>query len=157
MRHIPQRMLRRQALQSTREWCPQEMTKVGDRAGPGTGGWDGIPRGRALSHGLLGKLNTWPSTKTPATPSLMKEQDEARGRRESQARARKTDKEFDFWESRAEARKACKKHSFRAQRRIRGSSRFSAEGKERFEKPVKYVPLGHQKIFWGRFSPPKTR
>ena len=112
MRHIPQRMLRRQALQRTREWCPQEMTKVGDRAGPGTGGWDGTPRGRALSHGLLGKLNTWPSTVPPATPSLMKEQDEARGRRESQARARKADKRFDFRESPAEARKACKKRSF---------------------------------------------
>ena len=99
------RMLRRQALQRTREWCPQEMTKVGDRAGPGTGGWDGTPRGRALSHGLLGKLNTWPSTVPPATPSLMKEQDEARGRRESQARARKADKRRDFRESPAEARK----------------------------------------------------
>ena len=51
------------------------MTKVGDRAGPGTGGWDGTPGGRALSHGLLGKLNTWPSTVPPATPNLMKEQD----------------------------------------------------------------------------------
>ena len=90
------------------------MTKVGDRAGPGTGGWDGTPRGRALSHGLLGKLNTWPSTVPPATPSLMKEQDEARGRRESQARARKADKRRDFRESPAEARKACKKRSFRA-------------------------------------------
>ena len=106
-------MLRRQALQSTREWCPQEMTKVGDRAGPGTGGWDGIPRGRALSHGLLGKLNTWPSTVPPATPSLMKEQDEARGRRESQARARRADKRRDFRESLAEARKSGKE-SFRA-------------------------------------------
>ena len=78
-------MLRRQALQRTRDRCPQEMTKVGDGAGPGTGGWDGTPRGRAISHGLLGKLNTWPSTMTPATPSLMKKQDEVRGRRENQA------------------------------------------------------------------------
>ena len=135
MRHIPQRMLRRQALQRTREWCPQEMTKVGDRAGPGTGGWDGTPRGRALSHGLLGKLNTWPSTVPPATPSLMKEQDEARGRRESQARARKADKRRDFRESPAEARKACKKRSFRAHeaepRKARKTFAFSCskEGK----------------------------
>ena len=105
MRHIPQRMLRRQALQRTREWCPQQMTKVGDRAGPGTGGRDGTPTGRALSHGLLRKLNTWPSTVPPATPSLMKEQDEACGRRESQARARKANKRSDFRESPAEARK----------------------------------------------------
>ena len=101
-------MLRRQALQRTREWCPQEMTKVGDRAGPGTGGWDGTPRGRALSHGLLGKLNTWPSTVPPATPSLMKEQDEVRGGRESQAKARKTRKRREFCESQAKARKARK-------------------------------------------------
>ena len=90
------------------------MTKVGVRAGPGAGGCDVTPGGRALSHGLLGKLNTWPSTVPPATPSLMKEQDEARGRRESQARARKADKRRDFRESPAEARKACKKRSFRA-------------------------------------------
>ena len=108
-------MLRRQALQRTREWCPQEMTKVCDRAGPGTGGWDGTPRGRALSHGLLGKLNTWPSTMTPATPSLMmKEQDEVRGRRESQAKARKAGKKHDFRDSPAEARKASEIRSFRA-------------------------------------------
>ena len=80
------------------------MTKVGDRAGPGAGGCDVTPGGRALSHGLLGKLNTWPSTVPPATPSLMKEQDEARGRRESQA-----DKRRDFRESPAETRKACTK------------------------------------------------
>ena len=84
------------------------MTKVGDRAGLGAGGCDVTPGGRALSHGLLGKLNTWPSTGPPATPSLMKEQDEARGRRESQARARKANKRRDFRESPAEARKACK-------------------------------------------------
>ena len=90
------------------------MSKVGDRVGPGAGGWDGTPGGRALSHCQLGKLNTWPSTVPPATPSLMKEQDEARGRRESQARARKADKRFDFRESPAGARKACKKRSFRA-------------------------------------------
>ena len=100
-------MLRRQALQRTREWCPQEMTKVGDRAGPGVGGCDVTPGGRALRHGLLGKLNTWPSTVTPATPILMiKEQDEVRGRRESQARARKADKIRDFRENLAEAHKA---------------------------------------------------
>ena len=92
------------------------MTKVGDRAGPGTGGWDGTPRGRALSHGLLGKLNTWPSTVPPATPSLMKEQYEARGRRESQGRERKADTIRDFRESPAEARKAYKKRSFRARK-----------------------------------------
>ena len=72
------------------------MTKVGDRAGPGAGGCDVTPGGRALSHGLLGKLNTWPSTVTPATPSLMKEQDEVRGRRESQAKALKTHKRRDL-------------------------------------------------------------
>ena len=75
------------ALQRTRELNPQEMAKVGDRAGPGAGGCDVTPGGRALSHCLLGKLNTWPSTVLPATPSLMNEQDEARGRRVSQARA----------------------------------------------------------------------
>ena len=101
-------MLRRQALQRTREWCPQEMTKVGDRAGPGTGGWDGTPGGRALSHCLLGKLNTWPSTVPPATPSLMKEQDEVRGRRESQAKARNKFKRRDFCESQAKAHKTRK-------------------------------------------------
>ena len=105
-------MLRRQALQRTREWCPQEMTKVGDRAGPGTGGWDGTPRGRALSHGLLGKLNTWPSTVPPATPSLMKEQDEARGRRESQARARKADKSMISGKALQRLAKHLKKRSF---------------------------------------------
>ena len=83
------------------------MTKVGDRAGPGTGGWDGTPRGRALSHGLLGKLNIWPSTVIPATPSLMmKEQDEIHSRRENQAKARKKRKRCDFCESQAKARKA---------------------------------------------------
>ena len=87
--------------------------KVGDRAEPGAGGCDVTPGGRALSHGLLGKLNTWPSTVPPATPCLMKEQDEARGRRESQARARKVDKKRDFRESPAEARKTCEKTSFR--------------------------------------------
>ena len=111
------------------------MTKVGDRAGPGTGGWDGTPRGRALSHGLLGKLNTWPSTVPPATPSLMKEQDEARGRRESQAKARKAHKRRDFCESQAEARKARKIRDFRAHvaepRKARKTRAFSCskEGK----------------------------
>ena len=62
------------------------MTKVGDRAGPGAGECDVTPGGRALSHGLLGKLNTWPNTMTPATPSLMKEQGEVRGRRESESK-----------------------------------------------------------------------
>ena len=90
------------------------MSKVGDRAGPGAGGWDGTPGGRALSHCLLGKLNTWPSTVPPATPSLVKEQDEARGRRESQAKARKASKIRDFRESQSEARKARKIRGFRA-------------------------------------------
>ena len=115
------------------------MTKVGDRAGPGTGGWDGIPGGRALSHGLLGKLNTWPSTVPPATPSLMKEQDEARGRRESQARARKADKRFDFRESPAEARKAFKKNV------------IVAHTKRSLEKLVKHLPFPAQKKGNGPF------
>ena len=90
------------------------MSKVGDRAGPGAGGCAGTPGGRALSHCLLGKLNTWPSTVPPATHSLMKEQHEVRGRRESQAKARKTRKTRDFRESPAEARKARKIRDFRA-------------------------------------------
>ena len=69
------------------------MSKVGDRAGPGAGGWDGTPGGRALSHCL---------------------QDEVRGRRESQAKARKPSKTRDFRESPAEARKARKIRDFRA-------------------------------------------
>ena len=36
-------------------------------------------------------------------------------------------------------------------RKIQWFSRFFAEAKERFEKLVKYVPLGHQKALWGRF------
>ena len=44
----------------------------------------------------------------------MKEQDEVRGRRESQAKARKTRKTSDFRESPAEARKARKIRDFRA-------------------------------------------
>jgi len=111
----------------------------------------------------------------------MKEQDEARGRRESQARARKADKRRDFRESPAEARKASKKQSFRAHEAEprkacktfsfscskEGNDTFSLkhtvkyfglrEGKQRFEKSVKYVPLGYQKSLWGRFSPPKQR
>ena len=75
------------------------MSKVGDRAGPGAGGCDGTPGGRALSDCLLGKLNTWPSTVPPATPSVMKEQDEVRGRRESQAKAREARRRRDFRES----------------------------------------------------------
>ena len=90
------------------------MTKVGDLARPGAGGCDVTPGGRALSHGLLGKLNTWLSTVTPATPSLMKEQDEVRGRRESRAKARKINEIRDFRESQAEARKARKIRGFRA-------------------------------------------
>ena len=93
------------------------MTKVGDRAGPGAGGCDVTPGGRALSHGLLGKLNTWPSTVTPATPSLkMKEQNEVRGRRESQAKARKNEKDV-----------------------------ISAKAKQRLAKHVKYMILAHTK------------
>ena len=62
----------------------------------------------------LGKLNTWPSTVRPATLSLMKEQDEVRGRREIEAKARKARKKRDFRESQAEARKARKIRDFRA-------------------------------------------
>lgn len=111
------------------------MSKVGDRAGPGAGGCAGTPGGRALSHCLLGKLNTWPSTVPPATPSLMKEQDEVRGRRESQAKARKARKKRDFRESQAEARKARKIRDFRAHeaepRKARKTRAFSCskEGK----------------------------
>ena len=111
------------------------MSKVGVRAGPGAGGWDGTPGGRALSHCPLGKLNTWPSTVPPATPSLMKEQDEARGRRESQAKARKASKRRDFREGQAEARKASKIRGFRAHeaepRKARKTRAFSClkEGK----------------------------
>ena len=113
------------------------MTKVGDRAGPGTGGLVGTPRGRALSLGLLGKLNTWPSTVPPVNPSLMKEQDEARGRRESQARARRAHKIHDFRESPAEARKACKEKVF-------------AHTKRSLEKLVKHLPLpAKEKEYYG--------
>ena len=123
------------ALQRTREFSPQEMSKVGDRAGPGAGGCAGTPGGRALSHCLLGKLNTWPSTVPPATHSLMKEQDEVRGRRESEAKARKARKKRDFRESQAEARKARKIRDFRAHeaepRKARKTRAFSCskEGK----------------------------
>ena len=61
-------------------------------------------------------LNDW-TNKTKAIAALkkqVKEQDEARGRRESQARTRKASKRRDFRESPAQARKASKKHSFRA-------------------------------------------
>ena len=88
------------------------MTKVGDRAGPGASGCDVTPGGRALSHGLLGKLNIWPSTVLPATLSLMKEQDEARGRRESQARARKADKSMISGKALQRLAKHVKKRSF---------------------------------------------
>ena len=44
----------------------------------------------------------------------MKEQDEVRGRRESEAKARKARKRRDFCESQAEARKARKLRGFRA-------------------------------------------
>ena len=40
-------------------------------------------------------------------------------------------------------------------RKILWFSQCVAEAKESFEKLVKYVPLGHQKALWGRFSPPK--
>ena len=65
----------------------------------------------------------------------MKEQDEVRGRRESQAKARKANKKHDFRGSPAEARKARKIRSFRAHeaelRKIRKTYAFSCskEGK----------------------------
>ena len=62
----------------------------------------------------------------------MKEQDEARCRRESQARARKTDKRHDFRESPAEARKACKTIVF-------------AHTKRSLEKLVFFLPCPAQK------------
>ena len=62
----------------------------------------------------------------------MKEQDEVRGRRESQAKARKARKRREFRESHAEARKT---------RKIRGSRAHEAEPR----KAVKHVPFSAQK------------
>ena len=118
------------ALQRTRE-CQKWAT------GPGRVPADGmaLPGGERSAICLLGKLNTWPSTVPPATPSLMKEQDEVRGRRESEAKARKARKKRDFRESQAEARKARKIRDFRAHeaepRKARKTRAFSCskEGK----------------------------
>ena len=40
--------------------------------------------------------------------------------------------------------------------KIQWFSQFFAEVEDRFGKLVKYVPLGHQRALWGRFSSPKT-
>ena len=42
------------------------------------------------------------------------------------------------------------------QRKIQWFSYFISEVEDRFVKPVKYGPLGHQRALWGRFPPPKT-
>ena len=42
------------------------------------------------------------------------------------------------------------------QRKIQWFSYFISEVEDRFVKPVKYVPLGHQRALWGRFPHPKT-
>ena len=41
-------------------------------------------------------------------------------------------------------------------RKIQWFSYLISEVEDRFVKPVKYVPLGHQRALWGRFPPPKT-